>query len=300
MSFRIRPALVDDAGAIAELHVRSWQAAYVGLLPAEGLSTLSIPERTLRWQGWLAEGAATPTLVAAERGRILGFCSSGPSRDEDADPWTGEVRAIYVHPETWRRGVGRALWAAGTGALAGAGARVATLWVLEGNARAAAFYERQGARADGGVKAVTLLGAARRELRYRAPLATEPFVRGLMLALDQRDPSLRRYLDSHISFSGPACQGPDAVQDALLGRTAAPPGALDEQLRESKLRHLGAERWRLDITERLRAGGHAATWRHALVLHVPDGRPVTRVQALDLPGEQARLAAFMRRAGAFA
>jgi len=40
-SVEIRDARVEEARAIAEVHVASWQAAYRGLLPAEVLAGLA-------------------------------------------------------------------------------------------------------------------------------------------------------------------------------------------------------------------------------------------------------------------
>ena len=41
----IRLATLADARAIAELHVASWRAAYVGILPPAYLEGLSVEER---------------------------------------------------------------------------------------------------------------------------------------------------------------------------------------------------------------------------------------------------------------
>ncbi len=40
MSMRVRPATIDDARSIAELHIRSWQWAYKGLIPDSYLESL--------------------------------------------------------------------------------------------------------------------------------------------------------------------------------------------------------------------------------------------------------------------
>jgi hypothetical protein len=41
----IRQAILEDAEAIAKVHVASWQAAYKGLMPAEFLASLSVERR---------------------------------------------------------------------------------------------------------------------------------------------------------------------------------------------------------------------------------------------------------------
>ena len=88
----IREATSDDARAIAEVHVASWRWAYRGDLPAEFLDGLTVDDREREWREWLTPEQGAGTLVALEGGVIVGFCSFGPSRDDDADERTAEVR----------------------------------------------------------------------------------------------------------------------------------------------------------------------------------------------------------------
>ncbi len=106
-------------------------------------------------------------VAVATDGEIGGFVATGPSRDEDADASTGELVAIYLRPQLWGIGVGSRLHQAGTAALA-ARFNVATLWVLDSNELAHAFYERHGWRPDGTTKTAALSGSTEIvELRYR-------------------------------------------------------------------------------------------------------------------------------------
>jgi hypothetical protein len=45
----IRRAVADDARGIAQVHVKSWQAAYRGLLPQSYLDALSVEQREAFW-----------------------------------------------------------------------------------------------------------------------------------------------------------------------------------------------------------------------------------------------------------
>src|SRR5437879_151675 len=105
----IRDATPEDAPAIARIHVASWQAAYRGQLPDELLDGLSVPRRQEFWR----VAAARPghsLLVADEGGGVAGFVSSAATQDLDGDPTsTGEVRAIYVDPSAYGRGIGHGL-----------------------------------------------------------------------------------------------------------------------------------------------------------------------------------------------
>lgn len=100
---------------------------------------------------------------------MLGFAAAGVSRDEDAVPSTAELYALYVHPDHWGSGYGYGLHSAAMSELA-ADHTVATLWVLETNARGRRFYERQGWCPDGTRKQEVHGAAVLDELRYRLDL----------------------------------------------------------------------------------------------------------------------------------
>jgi GNAT superfamily N-acetyltransferase len=167
----IRVATARDAARIAEVHVRSWQAAYRGHMPPEYLDGLDPADRLPRWQQWLSEPAGDEVLVADGQDGVCGFSSFGPTRDEDDDPGqVGEVRAIYLMPAVIGTGIGRLLMGASVEHLTVAGYRELTLWVLAANARARRFYELAGLRPDGGLKVDDRAGFRLDEVRYRRPL----------------------------------------------------------------------------------------------------------------------------------
>jgi ribosomal protein S18 acetylase RimI-like enzyme len=162
----IRRARLDDAAAIAEVHVRSWQVAYEHVFGAERLATVTVERRLPMWREILAAEEQT-ALVADDDGRIVGLATVGPGRDENAE---GELYAIYVEPKAWGTAAGPALIRAGVGALRERGYRDAILWVLEDNPRARRFYEREGWSVDGGRREGEHLGVATTEVRYRIAL----------------------------------------------------------------------------------------------------------------------------------
>ena len=88
---------------------------------------------------------------------VGGFVNCGPYRiDQDSARRDrlqgGEIYAIYVDPQHWGTGAGRALMAAALSHLAGEGLSPVRLWVLADNHRARRFYERHGFTADGTTK----------------------------------------------------------------------------------------------------------------------------------------------------
>ena len=161
----IRAASPADAARIAQVHVTSWQSAYADLLPADYLASLDPKERTGRWEAALRPGGeAANVLVAEQDGRILGFANFGPSPDEDAEPGTQHLYAMYLEPGAWGRGVARELMRTVLSVIP-AGAPM-TLWVLEGNERAQHFYRRHGFHLDGVERIDEIGGVPLTELRY--------------------------------------------------------------------------------------------------------------------------------------
>ena len=83
---------------------------------------------------------------------------------------SARVAAIYLSSDSWGKGFGRELMNAALAHLAGAGYSHVTLWVLDTNARARAFYAKAGFTADGAVKVDDRGSFQLREVRYRRPL----------------------------------------------------------------------------------------------------------------------------------
>ena len=140
--------------SIADIHVRSWQAAYRGVLPDELLDGLSVSEREGSWRALLSENEDRwLTLVAERGGDLAGFCSvATPSRDPDADGRTAEVGALYVDPDHWRQGAGGAMLTTALEELDRRRFRDMILWVLPENRAALAFYARFGFEIEKGVE----------------------------------------------------------------------------------------------------------------------------------------------------
>jgi GNAT superfamily N-acetyltransferase len=163
---RVRPATADDAAGIARVQERGWQRAYRHVFPVEELDRGGFTPPA-RWRERIERPpAGWATFVAERDGIVIGFASVGPSRDERG---IGELYAIYVDPDDWSTGIGRALIECAEQQLCGEYDEV-TLWVLEDNPRARRFYERAGWSLDGGRKAEARWGIRAPEVRYRKRL----------------------------------------------------------------------------------------------------------------------------------
>src|SRR2546422_400592 len=103
MPLHIRLADDNDAAGIAAVHVASWEAAYRGLMPDHVLDALDVNERTQQWRRRLRH-ADRPTFVGDAGGAVRGFCNLHPAGEGEM-----EIKALYVHPDAWRQGLGRRL-----------------------------------------------------------------------------------------------------------------------------------------------------------------------------------------------
>jgi GNAT superfamily N-acetyltransferase len=149
MQPEIRQATEEDAEAAAWCHLLCWREAYAGLVEPDVLAdrTSDLERRTERWahamaEGWIRWLAVNPDPEAAVEDRVIGFSAAGPARDDDA-PTPLELFAIYARQAWWSTGLGGRLLEVAIGK------EPASLWVLEGNHRARAFYRRHGFLEDG-------------------------------------------------------------------------------------------------------------------------------------------------------
>jgi len=168
----IRAASISDARRIAEVQVWTWQVAYKGQLPDQYLESLSVDNREAAWVGIIREEGlpSKGVFVIEDDDMVVGFADITPSRDVDSTPDTGEVGAIYLLPDFWGAGHGRALLHRATESLRTAEFSTATLWVLDSNQRARTFYEREGWAPDGAEKVEDRGTFFLHEVRYRRNL----------------------------------------------------------------------------------------------------------------------------------
>jgi GNAT superfamily N-acetyltransferase len=162
MSARLRTGRGLDLLAVGDLHFRSRASAYAGFLPQAAL-TFGSPAALGEW--WTErvrwESDTHRLTVAVRDDRVVGFTYLGPS----GEPGVGELSAIHVAPELVGAGIGRLLMIDALAALTAYGDR-AVLWVLDGNVRARAFYERGGWFFDGTTRDASMGGEPTRQLRY--------------------------------------------------------------------------------------------------------------------------------------
>ena len=137
---KIRYAEVFDAERITEIDVNGWQCAYGGLLPADFLALRGYSEeRVKRWRERLQKHDDIVLVAEDENGRVIGFVWGGKGRDKRIDRPV-ELYAFYVDPAEQGKEYGRALFEV----FAKEAGADFYLFMLEGNAKAARFYEKNG------------------------------------------------------------------------------------------------------------------------------------------------------------
>ena len=143
-SLVLRQANVGDALGIAQVHVGTWQNAYLGMIPDSFLQGLSVEQRARNWVEVLESLDTESQIIVAEIDEVIvGFIGIGPSQDsEESD--LGEVFAIYVDPNFQSQGVGSKLMHEGIQLLKNQGLTGAVLWVLDQNIGTRVWYESHG------------------------------------------------------------------------------------------------------------------------------------------------------------
>ena len=143
----IRPAVVEDASAIAQVHVESWKTTYKGIFPESLLDRLSVSDRTRFWNETLAKPSGRfVTLVACdEAGRVVGFVCGGAERTGQLG-CDGELQAMYLLEGVQRQGLGSLLIRRFVRELRSAGFNSMAVWVI-GRNPSRKFYEALGGRA---------------------------------------------------------------------------------------------------------------------------------------------------------
>lgn len=170
MSLIIRAARPDEFDQVADLHLASRAATYTAMLPPGALDGIDPAAHRAGLRERFTAEAGTHRLSVAEAGSgIVGFTYVAPGDDSHS----GELHKIHVAPDAKGTGVGKALMVAALAGFRAAGSGRAGLWVVEGNERAIAFYERGGWRREGTVREQPMGTAPTRQLRYGIELPAD-------------------------------------------------------------------------------------------------------------------------------
>ncbi|OFZ53425.1 MAG: hypothetical protein A2428_10160 [Bdellovibrionales bacterium RIFOXYC1_FULL_54_43] len=142
----IRDVSIADARNIAQIHTKTWQATYRGIIPDEFLDAMSEDVATPRFTRIITDHRQNrpecPFLVAILDNAIVGFADGVRPVDAPAE-YDCEIKAIYVDPLFQQRGAGRALVRESARRFSERGFRGMIIWAAAENPWRR-FYERIG------------------------------------------------------------------------------------------------------------------------------------------------------------
>ncbi len=141
----IREANLDDAAAIAKVHVDAWRTTYRGIVPDGYLAKLSYTQREQNWHKMLSSAINNYLIVYVvenEYKQIVGFANGGAERNHHPI-YQSELYAIYILEAYQRRGIGHRLIQIISQKLWEAGFHSMLVWVLAANS-ACRFYASLG------------------------------------------------------------------------------------------------------------------------------------------------------------
>lgn len=141
MTPKIRKANLNDAEAIAKVHVQSWQETYRGHLADDLLDRLSVESRTIMWTDAMHTAQNNPNQhtqlhVAEINDEIVAFASAGLLRNEEQDldeSIEAELYAIYCLNKYQGLGIGKALLKPIVNEFVDVGFKKMLVWVLASN-----------------------------------------------------------------------------------------------------------------------------------------------------------------------
>ncbi len=174
----VRVAWADDAPAIAELQLRTWQEKYAGLVPAETLpgDPEDLEAAAAAWRSSLSApgDARNRVMVALERNRVVGFAITGPAADPDCNPVAdAELREFTVDPAERGRGHGSRLLQASVDTMRADRFTRSVLWAVSTDDALRGFLTGAGWAADGAHRELELEsegGTRLREVRLHTAL----------------------------------------------------------------------------------------------------------------------------------
>jgi ribosomal protein S18 acetylase RimI-like enzyme len=147
LQWRVRRAGEADAALLSLIANAAFLDTYAPVLPGADLLAHCLKNNTADvFAAWLADPAVVVTVAEIEPGHApVGYAVlTPPDFPEGVEPGDVELRRIYTLRQTYGSGVGAALMAQAQADAAARGGKRLLLGVWEHNARARAFYERQG------------------------------------------------------------------------------------------------------------------------------------------------------------
>ncbi|MBA3784391.1 MAG: 3-deoxy-manno-octulosonate cytidylyltransferase [Acidobacteria bacterium] len=104
-----RKANVEDALAVAKVHVESWHKSFAGIVPQEFLDNLTVEKREQAFRQRFGEANHKMFVAETAKDGIIGFADFGAARESNF-AFEAELYAIYLLREFQGKGIGENLF----------------------------------------------------------------------------------------------------------------------------------------------------------------------------------------------
>lgn len=138
---QVRAAVPADVPDLARVQLSAALTGFAHIFP-ESVPKPTQPELEDEWGPLVTDANRTVLAVVVDAELIA--CVVFGEYPTLAPPGWGHLAKLYVAPEAWGQGIGSRLHDLAVEQLSAAGYQNLWLWVLEGNDRARAMYERRG------------------------------------------------------------------------------------------------------------------------------------------------------------
>lgn len=151
----VRKATQNDSKDIALLIVRSWKAAYKGLIEDDFLSNMSVEMAKENWERVISsQNEEDNIFVYEENNKILGIIRFGMPQDKENKKYNAEIHVLYVEPDLKRQGIGSKLFRYAKEIFINQGRNDLIIWCLKGNEQGLNFYKKMGGKVISNRKAI--------------------------------------------------------------------------------------------------------------------------------------------------
>jgi ribosomal protein S18 acetylase RimI-like enzyme len=163
----IRLAVPADALEMADIIMRSWEAAYKDIIPAEYIREKNATRPALYKRVITDEN--TESYVIQYNGKTVGIMRVAAPQDDDMGDNAYELHYIYLHPDFFRMGIGTQAMKFAFNIACRLRKTEMTVWVFAENTNTIKFYEKCGFVPDGKTK-IHDMGKSMGSIRMRRGL----------------------------------------------------------------------------------------------------------------------------------
>lgn len=139
----IRKVKYEDIEQIVDICIHDWQVEYKGIVDDKILENLNKKEKMEKWKIRYKMGY---TIVAEQKGKILGYCRYDDKIDDKNIEADSEIIELYVDNKNLSKGIGKKLVEYAIKDLKAKNRNKMIIYCLKENLKARRFYEKMGGK----------------------------------------------------------------------------------------------------------------------------------------------------------